>query len=50
MRPIVHQSLTWTNHDDETHTITSTAGAFGSTGLGNWDTFPQAFTQLGAYQ
>ena len=43
-------TVTWTNHDEETHTITSTAGAFGSSGLGNDETFAQTFTRAGTYE
>jgi len=42
--------VTWTNHDEETHTITSATGAFGSRGLGNDETFAQSFTRPGAYE
>jgi plastocyanin len=41
--------VTWTNHDEETHTITSTTGAFGSTGLSHEETFTQTFTRPGTY-
>ena len=43
-------TVTWTNHDEETHTITSTTGAFGSGGLGNDETFTQTFSRAGTYQ
>ena len=43
-------TVTWTNHDEETHTITSTTGAFGSAGLSNDETFAQTFTRPGAYE
>jgi plastocyanin len=43
-------TVTWTNHDEETHTITSTTGAFSSRGLGNDETFAQTFTRPGAYE
>src|SRR5262245_52956009 len=43
-------TVTWTNHDEETHTITSTTGAFGSGGLGNDETFAQTFSRAGTYQ
>jgi plastocyanin len=45
----VGTQVTWTNHDEETHTITSAAGAFGSAGLGHDETFTQNFTQPGTY-
>jgi len=41
--------VTWTNHDEETHTVTSATGAFGSTGLGHDETFAQTFTRPGTY-
>jgi plastocyanin len=43
-------TVTWVNHDEETHTITSTTGAFASRGLGNDETFAQTFTRAGAYE
>jgi plastocyanin len=42
-------TVTWTNHDEEPHTITSTTGAFGSAGLSQDDTFTQTFTRPGRY-
>ncbi len=42
--------VTWTNHDEETHTVTSVAGAFASAGLGHEDTFTRRFTKPGTYQ
>jgi len=44
------KTVTWTNNDEWRHTITSTTGAFGSTGLSNGGTFAQTFTQPGTYQ
>ena len=41
--------VTWTNHDEEPHTITSATGAFGSTGLSHDETFTQTFRQPGTY-
>ena len=46
----VGTKVTWTNRDEETHTITSAKGAFSSTGLGNEETFTQTFTQPGTYE
>jgi plastocyanin len=46
----VGTTVTWTNHDEETHTVTSSTGAFSSAGLGNDETFAQRFTQRGTYQ
>jgi len=43
-------TVTWTNRDEETHTITSTTGAFASAGLGNDETFTQTFTKPGIYE
>ena len=43
-------TVTWTNHDEETHTITSATGVFGSAGLGNDETFAQTFTRPGTYE
>ena len=46
----VGATVTWTNRDEETHTITSTTGAFASAGLGNAETFAQTFTRPGTYE
>jgi plastocyanin len=46
----VDTTVTWTNHDEETHTVTSATGAFRSAGLGNEDTFSQTFAHPGTYQ
>ena len=43
-------TVTWTNRDEETHTITSTTGAFASPGLSNDETFSQTFAKPGTYQ
>src|SRR5262249_56212243 len=43
-------TVTWVNHDEETHTITSTTGAFASPGLGNDETFRQTFIRPGSYE
>lgn len=43
-------TVTWTNRDEETHTVTSATGAFGSTGLSHEETFAQTFTRPGTYQ
>jgi plastocyanin len=43
-------TVTWTNHDEEPHTITSTTGAFGSRGLSNDETFAQTFSRAGTYE
>ena len=41
--------VTWTNHDEESHTVTSVTGAFASTGLAHEETFAQTFTRAGTY-
>ena len=41
--------VTWTNHDEEPHTVTSATGEFGSTGLSHDETFTQTFTRPGTY-
>jgi plastocyanin len=46
----VGTTLTWINHDEEPHTVTSATGAFSSAGLVNDDTFVQTFTKPGTYQ
>jgi plastocyanin len=46
----VGTTVTWVNHDEEPHTITSATGAFGSTGLSHDDTFAQTFTRPGRYE
>jgi len=43
-------TLTWVNHDEETHTVTSTTGAFGSPGLMNDDAFRQSFAKPGTHE
>ena len=43
-------TVTWTNRDEETHTITSTTGAFSSAGLGNEETFSRTFSKPGTYE
>lgn len=46
----VGTTVLWINHDEETHTVTSATGAFGSTGLGHEETFAQTFTSRGTYR
>ena len=46
----VGATVTWTNHDEETHTVTSATGAFRSAGLGNEESFSETFTDPGTYQ
>ena len=46
----VGTTVRWTNHDEETHTITSATGAFASAGLGHEDGFSQTFPRPGRYE
>lgn len=47
----VDTTLIWVNRDEETHTVTSTTGAFGSLGLiNNDDAFGQSFATPGTYE
>jgi len=46
----VGTTVTWVNHDEEPHTVTSATGAFSSAGLVNEDTFEQTFTKPGTYE
>ena len=46
----VGTTVRWTNHDEETHTITSATGAFASAGLGHEEGFSQIFTRPGRYE
>ena len=43
-------TVKWVNHDEEPHTVTSSTGAFASTGLVKDDSFAQTFTKRGTYQ
>jgi plastocyanin len=43
-------TVTWTNHDEETHTVTSATGAFASAGLGHEEGFSETFTRPGRYE
>lgn len=45
----VGTTVTWVNHDEEPHTVTSTTGSFSSPGLLSKDTFVQTFTKPGTY-
>jgi plastocyanin len=46
----VGSTLTWVNHDEEPHTVTSATGAFTSAGLVHDDTFMETFTKPGTYE
>jgi plastocyanin len=41
--------VTWTNGDEEPHTITSRTGAFASAGLDHDEAFSQTFSRPGKY-
>jgi plastocyanin len=43
-------TVMWTNHDEETHTVTSATGAFASAGLGHEEGFSETFTRPGRYE
>lgn len=45
---LVGTTVTWTNHDEDAHTVTSTA--FSSAGLSSEETFSQTFTRPGTYE
>ena len=45
----VGTTVTWTNHDEETHTVTSATSAFTSAGLGHDEAFAQTFKRAGTY-
>ena len=42
-------TVTWINHDEEAHTVTSRTGAFASAGLGDGERFSQRFARRGTY-
>jgi plastocyanin len=42
-------TVTWTNHDEETHTVTASGGAFASAGLESGESFAQTFASPGTY-
>lgn len=46
----VGATVTWVNHDDDAHTVTSTTALFRSPGLDTDDTFSYRFTKSGTYQ
>ena len=41
--------VTWVNHDEETHTVTSATGSFTSMALEHEQTFAHAFSAPGTY-
>jgi amicyanin len=43
-------TVTWVNHDEDVHTVVSTAGAFRSPGLETDETYAYKFTKPGVYQ
>jgi plastocyanin len=43
-------TVTWVNHDDDAHTVTSTTALFRSPGLDTDDTFSYRFTKPGTYK
>jgi len=45
----VGTTVTWINHDEETHTVTSGASGFTSTGLSHDETFARTFDRPGTY-
>jgi plastocyanin len=42
-------TVRWTNRDEETHTVTSTSGQFGSSGLDLDETYTHTFSAPGTY-
>ena len=45
----VGATVTWTNADEDAHTVTSSNGAFSSPGLDSGEIFSQTFTAPGTY-
>jgi plastocyanin len=45
----VGTTVRWTNRDEETHTVTSTTGLFGSAGLDLGEEYTHTFTAPGVY-
>ena len=43
-------AVTWINHDDDVHTVTSTAEVFHSPGIDTDETFTYTFTKPGTYE
>jgi len=46
----VGTTVTWTNRDDDVHTVVSTALKFRSRGIDNDESFSQKFTEPGTYE
>jgi plastocyanin len=46
----VGTTVTWTNDDEETHTITESGGQFASPGLEHAETFARRFDTPGTYR
>jgi plastocyanin len=49
MTVVAGATLTWTNHDDDPHTVTADNKSFDSKGLGNGDTWTHTFNKPGRY-
>jgi len=45
----VGTTITWTNDDQDAHTVSATGGAFKSAALNNGDTFRFTFSKPGRY-
>lgn len=43
-------TVTWVNHDDDPHTVTSTGNVFRSPGLDTDETYSYTFTRPGTYE
>ena len=43
-------TVTWINHDDDSHTVTSTANVFRSPGLDTDESYAYTFTRPGTYE
>ena len=43
-------TVTWINHDDDPHTVTSTENAFRSPGIDTDETYSYTFTKPGTYE
>ena len=43
-------TVTWINHDDDPHTVTSTENVFRSPGIDTDETYSYTFTRPGTYQ